>query len=440
MKRIKRILSIFLTAILALSCFSATVITANAAEIDSSSPSGSSIVEYSIESGWKATIPAYVKAADQGQYDPSDYMVTIYDVLLGEGETLVATIDYDGILSEENGIELQYSLYDSDGKIEPVKRFAEIPAGDPDEIYTYNFGAALDEKPKYAGNYLGTVMFNLFVEDIYYTAEDIEKNPLLYPIGQTVPEYVIAEFDEDYSSVTIFKNGKESDGLMKDFDYGQSPMSLNSNTLLSAVVSNNVKNIGVYGFQFCYNLQNVTIGAEVESISKCAFLMCSSLTSIIIPDSVVFIGERAFQSCDALDDVSIPAHIETIGSGAFEGTSIISVTIPDSAMTLEDRAFSDCTSLKEVSIGNGITSIKESTFARCTSLISITIPENVKSIERDAFAGCDSLMKVTFEGDEITIYGGAFAGLKDLVIYGRAGSTAEAFAQANGYTFIALSD
>mgnify|MGYP003305807199 CR=1 FL=1 len=46
---------------------------------------------------------------------------------------------------------------------------------------------------------------------------EIDNNPHIYGIGKTKSEYVIAIFNEDYTSVTIRKNGVNSDGLMKDF-------------------------------------------------------------------------------------------------------------------------------------------------------------------------------------------------------------------------------
>lgn len=447
MRKFKRILSFFLTVIIILSCFSVSMITASAAEIDSSTGSGTSTVEYSVDPGWTATIPAYIKAADQGQQNASDYTVTIRDVLLGDMQKLVATIDYDGVLSESNGIQLKYSLYDSDGRIEPEKRFAEIPAGDPDEEYTYTFGAALDEKPKYAGNYLGTVTFNISVEDIFYTAEEIEKNPLLYPIGKTVPEYVVAEFNEDYSAVTVFKNGADSDGIMMGWSFGASPFYKNR-TFVTAEIKGNVKNIGSAAFQYCENLESLIIGNGVESIDdEWTFSNCTSLKNVTIPDSVEYIGYAAFFYCTSLADVSIGKNVKTIRAGALNYTAITSVTIPDSVSTLGGGGlggdggdvFADCHSLKEVNIGSGVQNLPEQIFLNCYSLTEITIPENVKSIEKDAFCECTSLCEITFEGKETVIDNGAFFRVpNDMVIYGHAGSDAETFAQAKGYTFIAL--
>ena len=47
--------------------------------------------------------------------------------------------------------------------------------------------------------------------------EDIEESEYMYGIGKTKSEYVLAIFNEDYSTVRIVKNGSDSDGLMKDF-------------------------------------------------------------------------------------------------------------------------------------------------------------------------------------------------------------------------------
>ena len=50
-----------------------------------------------------------------------------------------------------------------------------------------------------------------------YTAEQIDADGHLYAIGKTVPTYVVAKFNEDYTEVIITKNGEDSDGLIQDF-------------------------------------------------------------------------------------------------------------------------------------------------------------------------------------------------------------------------------
>ena len=70
--------------------------------------------------------------------------------------------------------------------------------------------------------------------------------------------------------------------------------------------------------------------------------------------------------------------------------------------------------MTSVNIPDSVTSIDDLAFAYCTSLTSATIPDSVTSIGNDAFK--------------------EFTG----TIYGYADSTAQAFAEQNGYKFMLL--
>ena len=450
MKKFKRILSFFLTLIIVLSCL---MITAYADEINSSTPSGTSIVEYSVDPGWKATIPAYVKAADQGQQDPSDYTVTIYDVLLGDQQKLVVTIDYNGILAEENGIQLKYSLYDSDGKIEPEKKFAEIPAGDPDQEYTYTFGAALDEKPKYAGNYLGTVMFNISVEkdEKVYTLEEIEADEHLEGIGKTKSEYVIGQWNEDFTEITVFKNGEDSDGIMKDFGYDEEADSFNS-PFATKLKPNYDTGNGFFDMDgnlideafmeesVGQKIKKIVIAEGVKNVGDCLFVLPVSLTDVVIADSVESIGYESFAECTQLENLILGTSLKTIGESAFNNCySLVNLYIPDNVEIIGAYAFNYCRSLETLTFGDKLRIIGGYAFEDCGLLTDLTIPKKVEEIGDRAFYGCVTLKKLTIMSTETNISNDAFrSNSVDMVIYAYKGSTAEAFAQANGYTFIAL--
>ena len=96
--------------------------------------------------------------------------------------------------------------------------------------------------------------------EIFYTAEEIEASPYLYAIGNTGLG-VVAEFNADYSKVTILKNSAGSDRLMIDWDedtYGTTnPMYTNRDTLTCVVIDDEVSNIGNYAFYQCDSLENI---------------------------------------------------------------------------------------------------------------------------------------------------------------------------------------
>lgn len=93
--------------------------------------------------------------------------------------------------------------------------------------------------------------------------------------------------------------------------------------------------------------------------------------------------------------------------------------------------------LKNIVFPNGLEEIEETAFSgACSSNIiaEIRIPSSVKKIGDWAFNGVD-VRKVYIEGATTTI--GIYAITGSPEIYGKAGSFAETYATANGYTFVA---
>lgn len=56
-----------------------------------------------------------------------------------------------------------------------------------------------------------------YVTPVNYTPDEIEKDPRLYAVGLTKREYVVVKFNNDYSKVTVMRNGSDSDGLMMNW-------------------------------------------------------------------------------------------------------------------------------------------------------------------------------------------------------------------------------
>ena len=100
--------------------------------------------------------------------------------------------------------------------------------------------------------------------------------------------------------------------------------------------------------------------------------------------------------------------------------------------------FSGCTGLDgEVIIPEGVYEIAGRAFANCSALDRVVIPSTVTFVEASAFSG------VTLT--EIEIHANLSEGELDnlsiaegCTIYGYAGTTVEAYANENGYTFVAL--
>ena len=166
-------------------------------------------------------------------------------------------------------------------------------------------------------------------------------------------------------------------------------------SLTSITIPSNVTSIGNSTFRNCSSLTSITIPSNVTSIGEEAFYGCSSLTSIIIPESVTSIGGRAFQNCTGLTSITFEnmTGLTSIGSYIFDGCDNVNQLTIQSG-EVKDLDFRDLGNLTTVILGNGVTSIGDSSFFKCSSLTSITIPSGVTSIGEEAFYGCSSLTSI----------------------------------------------
>lgn len=390
MKKVKSVLSLFLCLTLVLSL----CIPAFAAELTTDG-SDSATVAHTVAAEFTAAIPAYVVPSEPGETSAT-YAVVLEKALIPDNHELTAKVEYSGTMTEQNDVELPYVLTDATGNtIASGSKILTKAAGNPDEAVTVSFGAALTAKARYAGVYSDTATFTFDVAEKVYTIDEINADTHLYAIGKTKPEYVVAQFNEDYSEVTIFKNGDESDGIMMHWNNPVSPFTENGSTLKAATIEDGVVNINHNAFLRCTVLTDVSIPDSVTDIGNNAFFRCDSLQNIIVPGSVTRIGNYAFSNCKALTDIAISEGTISIGDEAFKDCdSLTDVTIPHSVTSIGKSAFYSCDALTTVNIMDSATDIGNEAFAYCKALTNITIPGSVTSIGPGAFHDCKALTDI----------------------------------------------
>ncbi len=171
----------------------------------------------------------------------------------------------------------------------------------------------------------------------------------------------------------------------------------------------------------------VTIPSTVTEVGYYAFSGCSCLTAIQVEE-----GNAAYSSRDGFlcgadgtelllaaegreGKVSIPNGVVSIGETSFcDRPRITSVSIPGSVKTIDEYAFADCEALTAVTIDSGASVIKKGAFTNCPQLKTVIIPESVTAIGENVF----------LDSDQVTIYG-------------KSGSYAETYANANKIPFAA---
>lgn len=289
-----------------------------------------------------------------------------------------------------------------------------------------------------------------------------------YEYQSTVPWY-------DYREVitkVIIGNGITSIGdrafyqceKLESIDLPESITSIGSSafcncySLAEIDIPNNVTAIKDSAFESCTSLTTATLPSKLTTLGTKAFIKCGKLKSVVIPDGVTAIGSYTFSGCTSLKSVSLPERLTSIGSYAFNGcSSLVDIELPSTLTDLGICAFYECRSLKSITIPSGVTNTGYETFRSCSNLESVTLPEGLKSIGSYAFYVCSKLKTIIIPESVESIGGSAFSGsgLSSIyilnekmsmvigsytipttaTIYGWSASTAEAYAENNGYTF-----
>ena len=205
-------------------------------------------------------------------------------------------------------------------------------------------------------------------------------------------------------------------------------------------IPDSVRYIAGEAFANCMNIVEIHIPHGVKSIGENAFDSCSNLKSVTVENGLETIGSFAFNWCSSLLEISIPNSVTSIGRGAFFAClSLADVNIPNSLSTIASETFRDCDSLTSITIPNSITSIEEQAFWDC-SCQSVVIPESVTRIDNQAFGWCNNLEKLMILNPSCEIYQNADTINETATIYGYPNSTAKAYADAFGRSFVAFSD
>lgn len=168
-----------------------------------------------------------------------------------------------------------------------------------------------------------------------------------------------------------------------------------------------------YFFLDSASLVTIKIPNNIKSINDYAFYNCRDFTSITIPDSVTSIGEFAFYACNKLQDIYITdieawCNISGLGNLMGYGFSkknlylnnelVTSVSIPNGVIAIPSSAFRYCYSLTSIAIPNSVTSIGGYAFSGCIGLKSVTIPSSVGAIDAYAFYNCSKLRNIKYTG------------------------------------------
>jgi hypothetical protein len=230
-------------------------------------------------------------------------------------------------------------------------------------------------------------------------------------------------------------------------------------SLTGVTIPDTVTKIDYNAFYRCESLKEVTIPSGVTEIGISAFMSCTSLTKITIPASVTLIDADAFFGCDDLTiygvaDSAAQSYAEyddipfvEIDGGTTEPTEPTKPSTPaedfdyDVSENGTVRIYGYTGSSTDVIIpskieGLAVTEIASFTFSDNSMLTFIMISDSVTSIGDYAFSGCGNLQTVYIPANVTFIGDGILQDCGNAMIYGKAGTHAQAYAAANGIAFI----
>ncbi len=234
--------------------------------------------------------------------------------------------------------------------------------------------------------------------------------------------------------------------------------------LQTIIIPDSVTNLGTEAFKGCTNLQTVTIGDRVAVLPSEIFSNCTSLQSIALGSGVKQSDHYAFNNCTSLEAIYISDIVQwcnimfttsTYGSSEYrtnplaygcnlyiDGELLENLQIPTTIDTIAHFQFYGGSCIKTLQIPENIKSIKAWAFHGCSGIKQVTIPESVTEIGSAAFAECSNLDKITILNPECTInnHYQTLGVRNNTTIYGYTGSTAQTYAQNNGYTFVAIDE
>ena len=267
-------------------------------------------------------------------------------------------------------------------------------------------------------------------------AETVNINGLYYSLGTT--------------TATLVKDQSSDQSTYKAYTSVDVPASVYYNNYTYPVVT-----IGTSAFEYCTNLQSVTLPNSITAINQDAFYGCTKLGDINLPEGLTAINTRAFYNCN-LDTIIIPSTVTSLGNKAFYNNPLKSITwlpsgssistgtvddspfynsngskvtsftfgpnvktvpayicykmsqldtivLPPSVSSLGQYAFYYCTNLKSINLPVTQKTLPVSFFEGCSSLESIELPATLTTINQDAFYGCSKLANVTLHEGITTI-------------------------------------
>ncbi|MBQ3044980.1 MAG: leucine-rich repeat protein [Clostridia bacterium] len=231
-----------------------------------------------------------------------------------------------------------------------------------------------------------------------------------YPAGNKRTEYVIPDYVTEIERYSFAGSVNLEEVIWNNpaIKLGLGAFS-DCRGLRTVTIPEGTTHLSDWLFNACFSLSEINFPESLESIASGTFHWCTGLEYVELPSGLKEIGNNAFRECERLKGIKLPDGLEVIRPNAFHQCfSLESIEIPESVTYIGDTAFYQCYSLKEITFPKGTTAIYGSTLRYCVDLENVSIPDSVTAINDDSFMDCRSLETVTIPENVKAVTGKAF--------------------------------
>jgi hypothetical protein len=139
------------------------------------------------------------------------------------------------------------------------------------------------------------------------------------------------------------------------------------------------------------------VPGTVTNIEGGAFGDSAGLVSVVIPDSVRSLGVQTFYSCQNLTGISLGNGLTSIGQEAFnECIKLSDIAIPNSVTNIASYAFYYCPALQSVTFGTGLKSLGQQAFGACQELSFVCFSGNAPADGGSVFYADVALSQILY--------------------------------------------
>ncbi len=235
----------------------------------------------------------------------------------------------------------------------------------------------------------------------------------------------------DSESIQLAETGKSSG----DYDYfvrGDYAVITDCRASGNVTIPETIDNYPVWEIEWNNNTRSFSTVTITKNLSVKGSFNSPNLTEVTFTSDFNFEG-NIFGGCPKLTKVTFSEYYKNKNGVIYCGNMDVNTVV----------ACLGGTSGK-VNLTDQMETIAENAFENCTKITAVHLPSGVRSIAQDAFIGCDQLKEYTVLsktadiGDHAIGYrrnGNNYEKISGVVIKGYVGSTAQTYAQNNGFTF-----